>query len=537
MNGLSSTIESDTVGREEWGDDRFPPPSSFFPSIVYDDILERLHRLAEAAQEVALLTGVPGAGKTTLLYRFQSDTPEHWLPCRVDANPMLHPDQLHDRLAHCIDLPVLFEGPVEEFSPLEERTAEGIAAAFFKLRLRGRLPVVLVDDAEQLPISSLMALLRLHEQSAGDQPACALILLAQPEIEQTLTTHQLRAMGTARFVRLELPRLAEEETAEYVRHFLRMEGVEQSLDFDPQQLAALHRESGGLPGKVNELVVATLRDAIIHRKDPLPERIFHWFRRIPPITALATVVVALLLLSTFFFHPKDESLTDDAPELAVTPSPPLEEVVVENQPLADSAVEPNEVSVQPLPLPPVGDDSISQTEPTPDIDDSLENGAIPSKMEESESMSEQLASEPAEVQVVEEPAPVEKPPSHPEPIAADTVTKEVSVPSPKPALEGPQFKREQWLLKQRPNAYTLQILATGSESSVREFARKHQLSSDVYYFKTRRNGRPWVALLFGLYEDRSAASAVLNMLPEPLREAGAWPRSMASVQKEIRSEQ
>ena len=109
MNGPSSAIESDTAGRGGWVKDRLPPPSSFFPSIAYDDILEHLHRLAEAAREVALLTGVPGAGKTTLLFRFQSDTPEHWLPCRVDANPMLHPDQLHDRLAHCIDLPALFE--------------------------------------------------------------------------------------------------------------------------------------------------------------------------------------------------------------------------------------------------------------------------------------------------------------------------------------------------------------------------------------------------------------------------------------------
>ena len=522
MNIQSSPIESDAGGQDSWIGDRLPHPSSFFPSTAYNDILERVHRLAEDAEDIALLIGVQGAGKTTLLYRIQSDIPEHWVLCRVDANPMLHPDQLLNRLARCIDFPSRDEGLVES-----------VAAAFCKLRLQGRLPVVMVDDAEQLPISSLMALLRLHEQRAATTPACALILFAQPNIDRILTSHQLHAMGTARFVRLELPRLAHDETGEYVRHFLGMEGVEEELGFSPEQLAALHRESGGLPGKVNELVNRTLRDVIVPRRDPLPARFVRWLRRIPPATALASGAVALFLLLTLLFQPQIDSLFHE-PEPTVASLPELSV----DQRHAEPIREPEERRVQPLRLRPFAGRLDREAEPLPralkpDSDTRY-------KTEESAPTAENA--EPEEVRVVaREPVqPVTpRPPKAAPPVSEPT--KPVSQPAatPKPVhsesvAAAPRFKREAWLLRQRPEAYSLQILAAGNEQSVRRFARQHRLTTDVYYFKSQRNGRPWIALLLGIYKDRKTAVTVLKMLPDSLREAGAWPRSLASIQDEIK---
>lgn len=525
MNSDPSTVEPIAAGRESWVDDRLPPPSSFFPSIAYDEILDRLHRLTEAAEEVALLKGAQGAGKTTLLYRIQSDTPEHWLPCRVDANPMLHPDQLLGRLARCVNhqLP-------------EEATAEGVTAAFCKLRLQGILPVVMVDDAEQLPISSLMALLRLHEQRAATHPACALILLARPEIEGTLTTHQLHAMGTARFVRLELPRLAEDETAEYVRHFLRMEGVEQALAFNPRQLAALYSESDGLPGKMNDLVIRHLRDAIVARQDPLGARLLRWLRRIPPATALATAAVALLLLSTLLLQPRTDIPSREGVQPA-TPSfirPPGEQLRPE------AVSEREERRVQPLALPPVAErlDSEAQSPPPAQVPEST---TVPERGETATIAEHPVPELEPEAAEAMKPKPPETP-ATPKASPPDTVSVATESIAPVAAVQGrsqsaaatPRFEREAWLLKQRPDAYTLQILATGSERALWNFAREHRLTTDVYYFKSQRNGRPWITLLFGIYKDRDTSVTVLNMLPDSLRKAGAWPRSLASVQDEIR---
>jgi DamX protein len=522
MNIQPSPIEPDAGGQDSWIDDQLPPPSSFFPGTAYNDILDRVHRLAADAEGIALLIGVQGAGKTTLLYRIQSDSPEHWALCRVDANPMLHPDQLLDRLARCIDMP-----------PLDDGMAESVAEAFCKLRLQGRLPVVMVDNAEQLPISSLMALLRLHEQRTATAPACALILLAQPDIDRTLTTHQLHAMGTARFVRLELPRLAQDETAEYVHHFLRMEGVEEELGFSPQQLAALHSESGGLPGKVNELVIRILRDAIVPRRDPLPARFVRWLRRIPQATALATGVVALLLLLTLLFQQQIDSLFQEpAPTVASLPE------LSHDQRPAEPIREREERRVQPSRLRPFAGRLDREAEPLPHAPEP--ESATRYETEESAPIAENA--EPEEVQAAAR-EPVKpatpRPPKAVLPVSAPKkpVSKPAATSKPvhsEPVAAAPRFKREAWLLRQRPEAYSLQILAAGSERSVRKFAQEHRLTTDVYYFKSQRGGRPWIALLLGIYKDRKTAVTVLNMLPDSLRKAGAWPRSLASVQEEIK---
>ncbi len=522
MNIQLSSIDPDAGGQDSWIDDRLPPPSSFFPGTAYNNILERVHQLAKDAESVALLTGVQGTGKTTLLYRLQSDIPEHWLPCRVDANPMLHPDQLFNRLARCIDLPLLDEG-----------MAESVAAAFCELRLEGRLPVVMVDDAEQLPISSLIALLRLHEQRAAAAPACALILLAQPDIDRTLTTNQLHAMGSVRFVRLELPRLALDETAEYVRHFLRMEGVGQGHEFSPQQMTTLHSESGGLPGKVNELVLRTLRDAIVPPLDPLPARLLRWLRRIPPVTALTTAAVALLLLSTLLFQQQIDSLFQEpTPTSAALPENPEEQRPIE--PVHDQ----KETMTQPLPIPPVAEWLDSEVEPIPQAPEPRLN----IRYESGESAQTAVISGPEEARAVSQEPPRPATPLSPE--AAPSVSglaKPVSRPAAipeslqsEPMAAAPPFKREAWLLRQRPDAYSLQILVAGNERSVWRFTQEHRLTTDVYYFVSKRNGQPWIALLLGIYGDRNTAVTVLNMLPESLRKAGAWPRSLASVQAEIR---
>ncbi len=521
MNIQPSSVNSDADRPDSWIEDRLPPPSSFFPGTAYSDILEQAYQLVEEAEDITLMTGVKGIGKTTLVYRIQSDTPEHWLPFRVDASPMLHPDQLHNRLARCIDL-----------QPSDDDMAASVAAAFCKLRLQGRLPVVIVDDAEQLPISSLMALLRLHEQRAATTPCCALILLAQPDIDRTLTTHQLHAMGTSRFVRLELPRLAEGEIKGYVRHFLRMEGVKDEVGFSPLQMAALYSESAGIPGKVNKLVIRTLRNAIIPRRNVLPAWLVRWLRRIPPATAMATAAVALLLLLTVLFQPQIDSLFQESePTLASLPGLP------EEQPQVEPSRDPEERRAEPLGFPAVTERLDLEAEPVPRAPEPETGTGYRS----GELAPTAVIAEPEQAMAVTREPPRPATPRSPEvapsvSASAKSASKSAVTSKPAPAepvAAGPRFKREAWLLRQRPDAYSLQILAAGSERSVRKFAQAHRLTTDVYYFKSKRNGRPWIALLLGIYKDRKTAVTVLNMLPDSLREAGAWPRPLASVQAEI----
>jgi DamX protein len=94
---------------------------------------------------------------------------------------------------------------------------------------------------------------------------------------------------------------------------------------------------------------------------------------------------------------------------------------------------------------------------------------------------------------------------------------------------------EAWLLQQSPGSYTLQLIGVQEEAGVSRFLGRHQLPGQTAYFRTSREGKPWFPVLYGIYPNRNAAVAARDRLPESLKKAGAWPRSLESVQKEIRS--
>jgi DamX protein len=109
----------------------------------------------------------------------------------------------------------------------------------------------------------------------------------------------------------------------------------------------------------------------------------------------------------------------------------------------------------------------------------------------------------------------------------------------KPVLVAPPVReagvyREDWLLKQHPENYTLQLIGVREAEGMQRFLRSHQLSGDVAYFQTLRNGEPWFIVVTGVYPSRAAAVTARDRLPAKLRKSGVWPRTLGSVHEAIR---
>ena len=79
----------------------------------------------------------------------------------------MQPERLLTQIARCYGLP---DAKDENLQRLEER--------FKMLRNRGTVPVLLIDDAQELPPTSLITLLRLYERQAGGAPLVSLVLFA-----------------------------------------------------------------------------------------------------------------------------------------------------------------------------------------------------------------------------------------------------------------------------------------------------------------------------------------------------------------------
>jgi DamX protein len=109
-------------------------------------------------------------------------------------------------------------------------------------------------------------------------------------------------------------------------------------------------------------------------------------------------------------------------------------------------------------------------------------------------------------------------------------------PSQPPATEQANAPhREQWLLEQPADLYSLQLLGSRNQKSVVRFIEEHNLDpSKTAYYQGSFKDSEWFVLLYGLYPSREAAIEASQALPAALRKNKPWPRSLESVHSAIR---
>ena len=133
-------------------------------------------------------------------------------------------------------------------------------------------------------------------------------------------------------------------------------------------------------------------------------------------------------------------------------------------------------------------------------------------------------------------------PAMPEPLEntplPESVIQPASEPLPSPSPAAPAATggggNADWLLSLPPEGYTLQLLGSRYEKTLRAFVRRHGLESMTAYYRTRHKGGEWFVLLYGLYTDRDEASVAVGTLPPAVRKNAPFPRTIQSVQKAIR---
>jgi general secretion pathway protein A len=224
-----------------------PDPEFLYRSRQHAEALARLSHAMEE-RELAVLTGEVGAGKTTLaraLVDAFADT------CRFSfvVNPALPPAQLLSAVAEGFGLSPT-RRKVETFGALAEHVA--------RLDAEGRFAVIVIDEAQLLPGRGSYDELRLLTNlAADDRPLLGIVLVGQPELRERLARRGGEAFAQRIGVAFHLGPLDEGETGRYLDHRLAVAGRTQPL-FEPDAVAALHRLSGGIPRKINQLAAGAL---------------------------------------------------------------------------------------------------------------------------------------------------------------------------------------------------------------------------------------------------------------------------------------
>ena len=225
-----------------------PDPRFLFMSSGHQEALARLEYAIEES-EIALLTGEIGCGKTTLSRALmdRAGSRYHFL---FVFNPRLTADELLRVIASGLE--------VATPSLRKDQLLSEITGALYRMHEEGRMPVLVIDEAQMIPDRELFDELRLLTNfQLDDKNLLSVIIMGQPELRGMLASPVYEPFRQRISLSFHLSPLSLEETLEYLDFRVVAAGGEPGL-FSPDAVQRIFELSGGVPRRINAVATNAL---------------------------------------------------------------------------------------------------------------------------------------------------------------------------------------------------------------------------------------------------------------------------------------
>lgn len=227
-----------------------PDPKFWFDTATHRKAMAYLGYGLSQGEGFVVITGDPGVGKTMLMGHLLGEIDRERLNVIKIVSTQLRPEDL---------LRLVCQGLQIDSSALNKAEMLGaIERGLHTVARTGRRTLVVVDEAQSLPIESLEELRMLSNFQAGGYPLLQIFLLGQPEFRITLSDPRLEQLRQRVIAMHHLDPMQADEVEPYLIHRLSCVGWRGKPRFTNDAVAAIHRWSGGSPRRVNQLASRVL---------------------------------------------------------------------------------------------------------------------------------------------------------------------------------------------------------------------------------------------------------------------------------------
>jgi putative secretion ATPase (PEP-CTERM system associated) len=221
-----------------------PDHRFFFESSVHKKAASYLLYGLNQGEGFIVITGEVGAGKTTLIkYLLSTLDPNQYTVAEIVTSQLSATDVLN-MVAVAWGLSV---------SGDKAGTLAAIQQFLYASHQENRRCLLLVDEAQNLPVPALEELRMLSNFQVEGRSPLQSFLIAQPQFRRVLSSKNLEQLRQRVIASYHLGPMSEAETADYIRHRLNRVGWRGDPEFPDDCMAAIYRHTFGIPRRINTL--------------------------------------------------------------------------------------------------------------------------------------------------------------------------------------------------------------------------------------------------------------------------------------------
>ena len=222
-----------------------PSPNWFYASKLHKRALAYLQYGLSQGEGFIVITGDVGTGKTTIANQLLSTLNQDEIIAKQIVTSKLEPDDLIRMIASCFNLVVTEHSKASYL--------DAIYSYLKRLHAQHRRALLLVDEAQNLPLDSIEELRMLSNFQFDGKPLLQSFLLGQNELNAIVQAPNMEQFRQRIIASSNLSAFQLEDTTAYIKYRLQQAGGGDSL-LSEDCYSMIQNYSRGIPRKINSVM-------------------------------------------------------------------------------------------------------------------------------------------------------------------------------------------------------------------------------------------------------------------------------------------